>query len=116
MSSWNEKRKWRKLLKKTLIQAGAEIFFIQNVKNISQILHFNHQDYLYTELYLEVEGCSYSIIDDSFIKTPIQFIIITFMPHQQIIKVDKDNIPLLLLDECELVRYAAQDLYRQQAS
>ena len=116
MFQWNEKRKWRKFLKQTLIEAGAEIFFIQNVKNINQILHFNHRDYLYTELCLEVEGFSYFETNDTFVKAPIEFIIITFMPHQQVIKVDKDNITLLLLDESELIRYAAQDLYKQQVS
>lgn len=114
MCSWRETNKWKNLLNNSLIHAGAEVFFIKKVKNISKILHFNHLNYLCTELYLEVEGFSYFSIGDTYAKTTISYIILTYVPQQQITKVDSENITLLLLDECDLIRYAAQDLYKQK--
>lgn len=114
MYSWRENKKWKKLLEDAVIYADSEVFFIKKVKNVSKILHFAHSNHFYTELYLEVDGFSYFSVGDTFTKTTINYIVITYIPHQQIIKADVQNILLLLLDKCELIRYVAQDLYKQK--
>jgi hypothetical protein len=75
---------------------------------------FVHTSYLYTEVHITVTATSYSLHNKQIIKENIQSLHLT-LGSPEIIKATEENIAVLLIDKCTLVRSAAVDWYKKIA-
>lgn len=106
---------WNKILQDSLIVTESEVVHIRKIHRIVSTYSYSSHTSSYKEIQLQVDATSYSSKYDCIEKEDIETVFFT-INTSQIIRVTKDNIALLLLDDCRLVRNAAQDWCKKKAS
>ena len=98
-------------LKNSFVLTGSEVIHITEVNSLISLYSFHHHAYLYTDIQLSITGTSYHLKDNNVIKHKVNTIYFT-IDTSEVLNATKNNVALLLLDECQLVRESAKDLYR----
>jgi hypothetical protein len=97
-------------LDRSIVLTGAEVIYVNEIYELSSIQHFIHSSYLYTDIVCHTNAVSYSLHDNSLIKEQISVLHLT-LDSTHIVQPTQENLAILLIDECQLVRRAASDLY-----
>jgi hypothetical protein len=104
-----------KSLKGCFLLTGSEVV---HIKQAHQVISFNYTSSpttKHTELGLLVDAVSYTLNNGKLEKENITTVYFT-LDTSQVIKCTKDNVALLMLDDCTLIRSFATDWYRKKVS
>ena len=99
-------------LNNSFVLTGSEVIHIRQVNYLLTSNFFHYDNYHYTEIRIAIEGTSYHLENDNIVKQDIEIVELT-INCSEVIRATRNNIALLLLDNCRLVRDAAKDLYRK---
>lgn len=101
-------------LDELFIRTGSgELIHIKEIESLIGAYHFQHDNaLLYSEVYIKIEGARYSQNSDIINQENIRTAYIT-IDTATIIRVNDENIAVLLLDDCRLVRHAAAEWYKE---
>ena len=107
--------KFTRQLKNSFVLTGAEVIHINEIFQVQNVCHFNHSSYLYTELRILVDATSYSLKDGQLKREHVESIMLT-LDTSEIFRATDENVALLLLNDCQLVRTAIEDWCTRQVS
>jgi hypothetical protein len=111
----NRFNKVLKSLKGSFLLTGSEIVHIKQAYQVISLNYTSSPTTKYTELGLLVDAVSYTLKDGKLEKENITTVYFT-VDTSQVIKCTEDNIALLMLDSCSLVRSFATDWYKKRVS
>ncbi len=98
-------------LEDSFVLTGSEVVHIRNVHHIANVDFCKYSSYFYTEIHIIVDATSYSLQDNNLIKDEIQSLYLT-INSSEVIRATKENVAVLLVDKCLLVRTAIEDYYK----